>query len=52
MFSECVNDLNLDLVGQEGKDLLCGGAEDRPTGVGGIWEGHSLTQALQHSMAY
>lgn len=44
--------LDLDLVGQDGEDLLGGGAEDRPAVVGGIWEGHGLSEALQQRVAH
>ncbi len=37
----------LDVVGQEDEDLLGGGAEQRPAVVGGVWEGHGLSEALQ-----
>lgn len=41
----------LDLVWQEGEDLLCGGAEDGPAVTGRVWEGHCLSEALQESAA-
>lgn len=55
--SKCANArflsaLDLDLVGQEGKDLLGGGAEDGPAVVGGIWQGHGLSEALQQRAAH
>lgn len=44
--------LYLDLVGQEGEDLLGGGAEDGPAVVGGVWKGHGLSEALQDGAAH
>ena len=40
--------LHLDAVGQEGEDLLSSGAEDAPAVVGGVWEDHGLSKALQY----
>lgn len=50
VLSECINmdvlsALYLDVVWQEGEDLLGGGAEDGPAVVGGVWEGHGLIEA-------
>lgn len=39
------------MVGQEGEDLLCGGTEDGPAVVGGVWKGHGLGEALQQGAA-
>lgn len=39
--------LDLDLVGQEGENLLGGRTEDGPAVVGGIREGHGLSKAPQ-----
>lgn len=43
--------LDLDLVGKEREDLLGGGSEDGPAVVGGVWEGHGLSEALQQGAA-
>lgn len=42
----------LDLVGQEGKDLLSGRAQDVPAVVGRLWEGYGLGKALQQGVKY
>lgn len=48
----CVSfELDLDLVGQQGEDLLGGGAQDAPAAVGGVWESHGLSEALQQGAA-
>lgn len=43
--------LYLNLIGQEGEDLLGGGAQDGPAVVGGVWEGQGLSESLQQGPA-
>lgn len=38
----------LDVVRQEAEDLLCGGGQDAPAAVGGVWKGQGLSEALKH----
>lgn len=51
IFPHCAVALYLYLVGQKGEDLLGGGAEDAPAVVGGVWQGHGLSEALQQGAA-
>lgn len=40
------------MVGQQLEDLLCGGAENGPAVVGGVWQGHGLSKALQQGATH
>lgn len=49
--TQCFLNAYLDVVWQQGEDLLSGGAEDGPAAVGGVWQSHGLSQALQDGAA-
>lgn len=44
--------MHLDLIGQDGVDLLSGGTENCPAVFGGIWERHGLSKAPQQRLAH